>query len=104
MAAFMFTLIVFATAPDWKRSYNIRTINVFFLQHELSWPGLVYFFMVVITILYVIAIAESSVLELSFYGVLSLLPTVAITAVTWVLKNKVFSDDNEDNETDKQER
>lgn len=63
---------------------------------------LVYLFTVVFIILYIIAISQSSVLELSFYGVLSVLPTVAITAVTWVLKTKIFSDNNEDN--DRQER
>ena len=59
---------------------------------------LIYLFLVLVIILYIVAIGKTSVITFSFYGVLSLLPSAAITAVSWMFKNKVFKEGDEDNE------
>ena len=55
-----------------------------------------------VIVLFIIAIGKTSVITFSFYGVLSLLPSVAITAVSWMFKNKVFKEGDEDNEPSKE--
>ena len=99
MAAFMFTLIVSIIAA-WNGSGLVHTKHT---CHKCSlvlniFISLIYLFVVLVIILYIIAIGKTSVITFSFYGVLSLLPSVAITAVSWMFKNKLFKKNDEDNE------
>ena len=104
MAAFMFTLIVSITIAwsgleklrrgDHTKCAKCGKGNVLFTAISM----LIYLFLVLVIILYIVAIGKTSVITFSFYGVLSLLPSVAITAVSWMFKNKLFKEGDEDNE------
>ena len=107
MAAFTFTLIVSITAACSGSGHTKCSCSMrIFHNCALVWNILVlliYLFVVLVTILYVIAIGKTSVISFSFYGVLSLLPSVAITAVSWMLKNKLFKEDDKGNEPGRQD-
>ena len=62
-------------------------------------------FGVVIQFLYVLVLGEASAISTGPYTVLSLIPTAAISAAGWLVKNKVFSsiDEKEDKEEPNQE-
>ena len=52
-------------------------------------------FAIVIQFLYVLVLGEASAISTGPYTVLSLIPTAAISAAGWLVKNKVFSNVNE---------
>lgn len=71
----------------------------------------IFMFTIVIHFLYALVLGEASAISAGPYTVLSLIPTAAISAVSWLFKNKVFSstaeeedeqpkDDNEDDTGD----
>ena len=100
MAAFMFTLIVSITIfwSGYKIKHLKRTklLNCTYILY--TFISVIYLFLVLVIVLFIIAIGKTSVITFSFYGVLSLLPSVAITAVSWMFKNKVFKEGDENNE------
>ena len=100
MTAFMFTLIVSITIfwSGYKIKHLKRTklLNCTYILY--TFISVIYLFLVLVIVLFIIAIGKTSVITFSFYGVLSLLPSVAITAVSWMFKNKVFKEGDENNE------
>ena len=62
-------------------------------------------FLLVIQFLYLLVLGKASAISTGPYTVLSLIPTAAISAASWLVKNKVFSsvDEKEDKEEHNQE-
>ena len=55
-------------------------------------------FAIVINLLYPLVLGEASAISAGPYTVLSLIPTAVVSALTWLIKNKVFSHKIEDEE------
>ncbi len=58
-------------------------------------------FVVMIQFLYVLVLGEASAISSGPYTVLSLIPTAAVSAASWLLKNKVFSSSSVNEKEDK---
>ena len=69
----------------------ILIVNAIFV---LVYPVLV--FVLVILFLYILVLGEASAISTGPYTVLSLIPTAAISAASWLVKNKVFVNSNVD--------
>jgi hypothetical protein len=59
-------------------------------------------FIIMIQFLYVLVLGEASAISAGPYTVLSLIPTAAISAAGWLVKNKVFSSIDEEEEDNSQ--
>ena len=55
---------------------------------------LILLFTIVIILLYALVFGEASAISTGLYAVLSLIPTAVISFVSWMFKNKVFSNTN----------
>ena len=78
-------------------TFNFGMLLQMWLQFFLTWP---YCFYDRSWSLFFISLPlerHQSSPSCSFYGVLSLLPSAAITAVSWIFNNKVFKEGDEDN-------
>ena len=100
LITFMFitSIVSFISIRPIIAYYHKATIGRFMMFVSavsiFAYPFLI--FAIVIQFLYVLVLGEASAISTGPYTVLSLIPTAAISAAGWLIKNKVFSSVSEE--------